>query len=66
MNKVNRAELRGRRLEKFCERANTSTNESGPDDNRVFCFGLNDFRTDELIELCKNCKANVIYAEPIE
>lgn len=28
-----------------------------------FCYGYNDKTTDELIETCKNCKENIIYAE---
>lgn len=66
MNKVSRADLRGRKLEKFCAEANASTNEFRSGDNRVFCYGLNDASTEELIDECKNCKANVIYAVPIE
>lgn len=51
-------------LNEDCKRAYTSTNEYGPDDDRVFCYGLVDYSTDELIEKCKNCKALVWNATP--
>ena len=60
---MGRAILRGKKLEKKCNKAKTTTNECGPDDNRVFCFGFNDASTEELIQECRKCKANVIYAE---
>jgi len=59
MKKVNRAELRGIPLEKECLKANTTTHEYGPNDNRIFCRGLYDGSTEELIEMCLNCKANI-------
>lgn len=61
---ISRAKLRGRKLDEDCKRACTSTNEYGPDDDRVFCYGLVDYSTDELIEKCKNCKAYVFNATP--
>ena len=63
---MSRNELRGKPLFLFCYKANTTKNEFGKDDNRIFCYGLNDSSTEELIDECKKCKANVIYAEPIE
>lgn len=63
---VSRAKLRGKKLDEDCKRACTSTNEYGPDDDRVFCYGLVDYSTDELIEKCKNCKALVWNATPLE
>lgn len=30
---------------------------------QYYCYGYNDSSTEELIETCKNCKENVIYAE---
>ena len=63
---MNRAELRGKKLEYFCKDANTTKNEFGKNDNRIFCYGLNDKSTEELIDECKKCKANVIHAEPLE
>ena len=62
--KTSRAQLRGKPLNKDCYRANTTTNEFGVGDNRVFCFGLCEAKTDELRDECLNCKANVIYADP--
>ena len=66
MKQVTRAELRGKPLNRDCYTANTTTNEFGADDNRVFCFGLYADKTEEVCEECMNCKANVIYAEPTE
>lgn len=63
MSKVTRATLREKSLEPFCKKASISHHECGPKDNRQFCYGIIDTRTDELIEPCKICKANVIYAD---
>lgn len=61
---ISRAKLRGKKLDEDCKRAYTSTNEYGPDDDRIFCYGLVDYSTDELIEKCKNCKALAYNATP--
>lgn len=66
MKKISRAILRGKPLNRDCYTANTTTNECGKDDNRVFCFGLYKDKMDELREECLNCKANVIYADETE
>lgn len=34
--------------------------------DRVFCWGLNDARTDEPTKECEECKAFVYNAEPLE
>ena len=65
-NKMNRAELRGKKLEVFCKEAKTTTNEHGLNDNRVFCYGLNDSSTDSLIHECKDCKAHVNFVDKID
>ena len=62
MNKITRADLKGKKLNDFCYKANRSTHEGGPNDNKVYCYGLIDKKTDELIDECFNCKANVMYA----
>lgn len=61
--KGNRAELRGKKLNDDCYMANTTKNELGEHDNRVFCYGLNDASTEELIDECRHCKANVVNIE---
>ena len=61
--KQTRADLRGSKLLPNCQKAKRSTNEFGFDDKRVFCFGLNDMQTDELLEQCKECKANVNFVD---
>lgn len=66
MRKVSRAKLRGKPLNPDCYMANTTTNEFGKSDYRVFCFGLYQDKTDDLRDECMNCKANVIYAEPLK
>lgn len=66
MKKISRAKLRGKKLDEDCKVACTSTNEYGPDDDRVFCYGLVDCSTDEFFEKCKNCKAFVYNATPLE
>ena len=66
MRDVSRSELRGKSLMAHCYKAGTTRNEFGKEDNRIFCYGLNDSSTEELIEECKNCKANVIHAKPLD
>jgi hypothetical protein len=61
---ISRAKLRGKELDKDCKTSNTTSHEYGLDDDRVFCYGLVDYSTDELIEKCKNCKALVYNATP--
>jgi len=59
MKKINRSQLRGKKLDKHCIGAKTTTGEYGSEDNRVFCFGLVDLQTDSTAEECKGCKAHV-------
>ena len=61
---ISRKMLRGSPLHRFCVKAHTTRNEFGPDDNRVFCYGVVDMQTDECIEACKRCKAFVSNATP--
>lgn len=61
---ISRAKLRGKELDKGCKTAHTTSHEYGLDDDRVFCYGLVDYSTDELIEKCKNCKALAYNATP--
>ncbi len=65
MKRISRAKLRGKPLDKDCKKANRTTNEWGPEDNRVFCYGLIDYTTESFLPKCRECKANVIYAEPM-
>lgn len=52
-----RAQIRGSRLLPGCVRANTTTHEYGPEDDDVYCYGLEDacpgIRNDE----CRMCAA---------
>ena len=61
---ISRGMLRGKSLDADCYKARTSSNEYGAGDNRVFCYGLKDRMTDEMLNKCRECKANVINAEP--
>lgn len=63
---VNRAKLRGKPLDEDCKTARTTLHEYGPADNRVFCRGLFDRRTDTPIEKCYGCKAFVENATPLK
>ena len=63
---INRAIVRGKRLDKDCMRANTSSHEYGADDDRIFCFGLYDKSSEELLEKCENCKALAGNSEPLK
>lgn len=61
-----RAQLRGKPLDKDCYKARVSTHEYGANDNRKFCYGLIDLRTDELCKECQSCKANVMNAQALK
>lgn len=63
---ISRAKIRGEKLDEDCKRAYTTSHEYGPDDDRVFCYGLFDYSNDEFIEKCKNCKAHVYNSTPLE
>lgn len=62
---INRAKLRGKKLDEDCKKANTTTHEYGLNDDRVFCYGLYDFGGVDLIEKCEKCKAYVYNAQPL-
>ena len=66
MKMVNRAILRGKKLDDDCKKANTTINEYGPQDNRVFCYGLVDCSTDSYLEKCITCVVFINNAKPIE
>lgn len=47
-------------------RGEASVEGYGPYKNPIyFCLGYNDLLTDELIQTCKDCKENVIYADEL-
>ena len=62
---VNRAILRGKKLDYDCKKANIIINEYGPQDNRLFCYGLVDCSTDDYLKKCIECGAFVDNAKPI-
>lgn len=62
---TNRAKLRGKPLDADCKTAQTTTHEYGPNDDRVFCYGLYDKRYDAPIDKCYGCKAFVENATPL-
>lgn len=62
---IDRAKLRGKPLDKECYRAIRTTHEYGFQDDRIFCYGLMDSMTEELLDKCKECKAMVDNAEPL-
>lgn len=64
MKKITRSKLRGTPLNDDCYKANTTTNEFGKNDNRVFCYGLYKDKMDEIRDECIECMANVLHAEP--
>ena len=63
---INRVKLRGKPLDADCKAAKTTTHECGPNDDRVFCYGLYDKRYDAPYEKCYDCKAFVENATPLE
>ena len=62
---VNRAILRGKKLDGDCKKANVIINEYGPQDTRLFCYGLVDCSTESYLEKCINCGAFINNAKPI-
>ena len=62
---ISRAKMRGKALDYDCKKAKISTNESGPQDNRLFCYGLIDCSTESYLEKCINCGAFVDSAKPL-
>lgn len=66
MKKINRANLRCKQLDRDCYGCRTTTGEYGKDDNRVFCYGLVDRKTDEHLCKCKECGAFVENAKPLK
>ena len=64
MKRITRKQLRGKPLDPLCKKANTTTNEYGLEDKRVFCCGIWEAMTDEPIERCRACKAFVQNEEP--
>ena len=65
MKKITRADLRGKPLDRDCHKAYRTTNEYGAEDDRVFCLGLIDCMTDELLEKCKDCDAHIDHITPL-
>ena len=63
MKRVSRAQLRGTPLDSDCKMAEISKYESGPDDNRCFCYGLVDLSTELPTSKCLNCGAYAHNAE---
>lgn len=62
---INRATLRGKKLDDDCRRAIISKNEYGPGDNRCFCYGLYiDANNWEVQQKCIECGAYIMNAKP--
>jgi len=59
-----RSAMRGKKLDDDCRKAHTSTHEYGPEDTRVFCYGLIDLMNDETIPKCRECGAFAYNAQP--
>ena len=63
--RITRPMLRGSPLDPECRKAYLTHNEYGPDDNRVFCFGICDDMTDwKIQDKCLQCGAYVGNAKP--
>lgn len=63
---ITRAKLRGRKLDKDCRRAHTTTHEYDKNDNRIFCYGLCRAGGEIVLPECIVCKAYAYNAEPPE
>lgn len=64
-NEIDRARLRGKELDEDCRRAHVTRHEYGPEDNRVFCYGL-ERQPGSCEEKCATCAAFVWNAGPPE
>ena len=65
MKMVGREILRGEKLDDDCRKASVTINEYGPQDNRLFCYGLIDCSTDDYLKKCIECGAFVDNAKPL-
>lgn len=65
MERITRADLRGKPLDKDCKKAYRATHEYGAEDNRVYCYGLIDKRYDELLGKCEECDAHISKVTPL-
>jgi hypothetical protein len=63
---ISRKKLRGKELDNDCKTAHITSHEYGLDDDRVFCYGLEDLSTDEPFEKCKMCNAFIDNITPLE
>ena len=66
MKKLNRAIQRGKPLDTDCKGCHTTIGEYGENDNRVYCYGLVDRKTDEHLCKCQECGAFVGNAKPLK
>lgn len=66
MKRVSRAQLRGKPLHPLCKHAHTTTNEYGPEDKRIFCYGIRDLQIDDYLYMCYMCGAFVVNEKPPE
>lgn len=57
MKKIDRGKLRGKPLDEDCSMATRTSHELGPNDNRIFCYGLVNCVNDEIISKCRECNA---------
>ena len=58
-NNPGRALQRGKPLDRDCHKAKRTTHEYGHNDDRVFCYGLQDLSTEEPLAKCSECGAFV-------
>lgn len=64
--RLSRVYLTGKPLDEDCKTAHTTTHEFGIHDDRTFCYGLMHSHNHEYYDKCKDCKAFVDNAEPLE
>lgn len=57
--------MRGKPLDADCKKATRTSNEYGPEDKRIYCFGLFNMTKFEVLPKCKMCMAYVENAEPL-
>ena len=66
MRSINRAKVRGEKLDEDCRKARITRYEYGQYDPRVYCYGLLDPMNDEHLEKCSKCRAFINNSVPWE
>jgi hypothetical protein len=62
-DRMSRTICRAKKIGKVAERGKASVEWYKDKKPQYYCYGYKDLRTDELLEVCRDCKDNVVYAQ---